>query len=120
MHPHCWACRLTFFVLLPLLRVVAEHITAHFPRLTSRGYLSTRILTQLACAESTVTLLRSLQYLRLLLTATDPFLNFILTLLTLLTYVWTIRLSHLAMCNLCTRFRPQARFALRAAFFPCL
>jgi len=32
-----------------------------------------------------------------------------LTLLTLLTYVWTIRLFYLAMCNLCTRFRPQAR-----------
>jgi len=38
-----------------------------------------------------------------------PFLNFILTLLTLLTYVWPIRLSYLAMCKLCNRFRPQAR-----------
>jgi len=48
-------------------------------------------------------------FLRLLLTVTDPFLNFILTLLTLRTYVWTIRLSYLAMCNLCNRYRPQAR-----------
>jgi len=48
-------------------------------------------------------------FLRLLLSVTDPFLNFILTLLTLLTYVWTIRLSCLAMCILCNRFRPQAR-----------
>ena len=32
------------------------------PRLSSRGYLSTCILTQLACKESSVTLLRSLQY----------------------------------------------------------
>jgi len=40
MHPHCWACRLAFF-LQPVLRVVAEHITAHFPRLTSCSYLST-------------------------------------------------------------------------------
>jgi len=31
-----------------------------------------------------------------------------MTLLTL-TYVWTIRLSCLAMSNLCNRFRPQAR-----------
>ena len=48
-------------------------------------------------------------FLRLLLTVTDPFLNFLLTLLTLLTYVWTIRLSYLALCTLCTSFRPQAR-----------
>ena len=48
-------------------------------------------------------------FLRLLLTVTDPFLNFILTLLTLLTCVWTIRLSYLAVCNLCTRYHPQAR-----------
>ena len=48
-------------------------------------------------------------FLRLLLTVTDPFLNFILTLLTLLTYVWTIRLSYLALCTLCNSFRPQAR-----------
>jgi len=48
-------------------------------------------------------------FLRLLLCVTDPFFNFILTLLTLLTYVWTIRLSCLAMCNLCNHFRPQAR-----------
>ena len=32
-----------------------------------------------------------------------------MTLLTLLTYVWTIRLSCLAVSNLCNRFRPQAR-----------
>jgi len=50
------------FFLQPILRVVTERITAHFPRLTSCSYLSTRILTQLACAESTVTFLRSLQY----------------------------------------------------------
>ena len=48
-------------------------------------------------------------FLRLLLTVTDPFLNFILTLLTLLTCVWTIRLSYLAMCHLWNRFRPPAR-----------
>jgi len=48
-------------------------------------------------------------FLRLLLSVTEPFLNFILTFLTLLTYLWTIRLSCLAMCNLCNRFRHQAR-----------
>jgi len=48
-------------------------------------------------------------FLRLLLTVTDTFLNFILTLRTLLTYVWTIRLSYLAMCNLCNRLRPLAQ-----------
>jgi len=48
-------------------------------------------------------------FFRLLLTVTDPFLNFLLTLLTLLTYVWTIRLSYLALCTLCNSFRPQTR-----------
>jgi len=48
-------------------------------------------------------------FLRLLLSVTNLFLNFILILLTLLTYVWTIRLSYLAMCNLWTRLHPQAR-----------
>jgi len=32
-----------------------------------------------------------------------------MTLLTLPTYVWTIRLSCLAASNLCNRFRPQVR-----------
>ena len=48
-------------------------------------------------------------FLRLLLSVTDPFLNFLLTLLTLLTYDWTIRSSYLATCNLCNRFRPQVQ-----------
>jgi len=48
-------------------------------------------------------------FLRLLLTVTDPFLNFISTLLTLLTLIWTVQLPYLPMCNLCNRFRSQAR-----------
>jgi len=51
----------------------------------------------------------SRSFLRLLLTVTDPFLNFIMTFRTLLTDVWTIRLSCLAVSNLCNRFRHQAR-----------
>ena len=44
-------------------------------------------------------------FLRLLLSVTDLFLNFILT---LLTYVWTIRLSYLAVCTFFNRLRPPA------------
>ena len=44
-------------------------------------------------------------FLRLLLTVTDPCLNFLLTLLTLLTNVWTLRVSYLTLHNLCGRFR---------------
>jgi len=48
-------------------------------------------------------------FLRLLLTVTDPFLNFLLTLPTLLTYVWTIRLSYLlcALCVIVSAPRPE-------------
>jgi len=41
------------------------------------------------------------------MSVTDPFLNFILTLLTLLSYFWSIGLSCLALCHLHVRFRPQ-------------
>jgi len=51
-------------------------------------------------------------FLRLLLSVTDPFLNIFLTVLALLTYLWTMRLTYVAICELCNRLRPPAR-ALR-------
>ena len=66
MHSHCWACRLAFFFLLPILRVAAEPFPSEVLQLLlaspAAATFQHGILTQLACKESTVTLLRSLQY----------------------------------------------------------
>jgi len=66
MHLHCWACRLAFFFLLPILRVVAEPFPSEVLQLLlaspAAATFQHGILTQLACKESTVTLLSSLQY----------------------------------------------------------
>ena len=52
-------------------------------------------------------------FLRLLRSVIDQFLNFILTLLTLLTYVWTIGLSYcIFLCAICVIV-----YALRPEFF---
>jgi len=62
MHPHCWACRLAFFP-FNLFYVLSLNTSLRiFLASPAAATFQHGILTQVACTESMVTLLRSLQY----------------------------------------------------------
>jgi len=59
MHSHCWVCLLAFFP-FNLFHVLSLNTSLRILR--AAATFQHGVLTQLACTESTVTLLRSLQY----------------------------------------------------------